>query len=60
MLNALRLYSRASLRADGGATAVEYGLMVGLIALVIAGAVALVGTQVQGLFQSFLDGMRWG
>ena len=35
-----------------GATAVEYGLMVGLIAVVIIGVVGLLGTQISTLFQS--------
>jgi pilus assembly protein Flp/PilA len=37
---------------DRGATAVEYGLMVGLIAVVIAAAVAGFGQGVLGLFAS--------
>ena len=36
---------------EKGATAVEYGLMVGLIAVVIIAAVALLGTQLDGLFR---------
>jgi pilus assembly protein Flp/PilA len=40
----------ASLRGDRGATAVEYGLMVGLIAIAILGAVTLLGKNVSGLF----------
>jgi len=39
------------LRDDRGATAVEYGLMVGLIAIVIIAAVTLLGTNVSSLFQ---------
>ena len=39
-------------REEKGATAVEYGLMVGLIAVVIIGAVTLLGTQLQGLFNT--------
>ncbi len=35
---------------DRGATAVEYGLLVGLIAVVIITAVALLGTNLNGLF----------
>ena len=39
------------LRSDErGATAVEYGLMVSLIALVIIGAVTVFGTNVSKLF----------
>lgn len=37
-------------RTEDGATAVEYGLMVALIAIVIMGAVAAVGTSLSGLF----------
>jgi len=35
---------------DRGATAVEYGLMVALIAVVIIGAVTTLGTKLSGLF----------
>ena len=37
-------------RAERGATAVEYGLMVALIALVIIAGVTAFGTSVKGLF----------
>ena len=37
-------------RDDTGATAVEYGLMVGLIAVAIIVAVTLLGTNLTGLF----------
>jgi pilus assembly protein Flp/PilA len=40
----------AALRGDRGATAVEYGLMVALIAVVIIVAVALIGTNLSTLF----------
>ena len=40
----------AALRSDRGATAVEYGLMVALIAIVIIVAVALIGTNLSTLF----------
>jgi pilus assembly protein Flp/PilA len=42
----------AAMRDDRGATAVEYGLMVGLIAVVIITVVGLLGKQVSTLFQS--------
>jgi pilus assembly protein Flp/PilA len=46
MVNALaRLW-----KDEDGATAVEYGLMVALIALVIVAAVTLLGTKLQTLF----------
>ena len=38
-------------RDDDGATAVEYGLMVTLIAVVIVGAVAAFGVSVSELFE---------
>lgn len=37
---------------EKGATAVEYGLMVALIAVVIIGAVTLLGTNLSALFSS--------
>ncbi len=38
------------LRDEQGATAVEYGLMVALIAIVIIAAVTLLGTNLSNLF----------
>ncbi len=35
-----------------GATAVEYALIASLVAAVVAGSVAVLGTSVLGLFQS--------
>ncbi len=35
-----------------GATAIEYGLIAGLIAVVIVGAVTTLGTTVQGKFNA--------
>lgn len=40
----------AALRSDRGATAVEYGLMVGLIAAVIIAVVTVLGGKVSTLF----------
>jgi pilus assembly protein Flp/PilA len=42
-------------RDDRGATAVEYGLMVALIAVVIIGAVAAIGTNLGQVFQTVAD-----
>ncbi|MCW2700255.1 MAG: Flp/Fap pilin component [Blastococcus sp.] len=39
-------------RDEKGATAVEYGLMVGLIAVVIIGAVTLLGGELKSLFET--------
>jgi len=38
-------------RDDHGATAVEYGIMVGLVAVVIVLAVTAFGSSVKGLFE---------
>ena len=40
---------------EKGATAVEYGLMVALIALVIIGAVTLLGGSLSSLFVTISD-----
>ncbi len=42
-------------RDDKGATAVEYGLMVALIAVVIIGAVTAIGTSLTDVFQGVAD-----
>jgi pilus assembly protein Flp/PilA len=44
-------------RKDRGATAVEYGLLVGLIAVVIIAAVTLLGTQLKGMFTAITDAL---
>ena len=41
-----------SMRNEDGATAVEYGLMVSLIAVVIIGAVTLIGTSLDTIFRA--------
>jgi pilus assembly protein Flp/PilA len=46
----LAIKSYLRLTNERGATAVEYGLMVALIAAVIIGAVALIGTNLDTLF----------
>ena len=43
--------------SDRGATAVEYGLIVALIAAIIIGTVATVGEDVNDAFQAVVDGM---
>ncbi|MCG5486220.1 MAG: Flp family type IVb pilin [Sinorhizobium meliloti] len=42
-------------RNESGATAIEYGLIAGLIAVAIIGAVGLVGTDVTAAFQAIAD-----
>ena len=65
MVNAMgRLYvilgffqDRFEGRKDRGATAVEYGLLVGLIAVVIIVAVTALGGQLKVLFNSIVSGI---
>jgi pilus assembly protein Flp/PilA len=45
----------AILREDRGATAVEYGLIVALIAAVIVATVALLGTEINNAFTTVLN-----
>ncbi len=44
-------------RDDRGATAVEYGLIVALIAAVIIGTVLILGQQVKNAFQDVVNSM---
>jgi len=52
MLTALRIW-----RGEKGATAVEYGVMVALIAVVIIVTVALLGQQLVAVFQRVVDAL---
>jgi pilus assembly protein Flp/PilA len=45
-------FAKDRLREEKGATAVEYGLMVALIAVVIVVAVTALGSKLSGLFTS--------
>jgi pilus assembly protein Flp/PilA len=45
-------------KATKGATAVEYGLLVALIAAVIITVVGLLGSSIQAAFQKVLDGVN--
>lgn len=40
---------------EDGATAVEYGLIVALIAAIIVGVVATLGTDIKNAFQTVVD-----
>ncbi len=48
----MQTYVTGVLNRDRGATAVEYGLLVGLIALVIIVVVAALGTKLSHLFSN--------
>jgi len=50
MLTKLYVRTRNLMDSDEGATAVEYGLMVALIAVVIIAAVTLIGTNLDAVF----------
>ena len=49
------LTARMNVKSERGATAVEYGLMVALIAAVIIAAVALLGNNTKDTFQCTAD-----
>jgi pilus assembly protein Flp/PilA len=44
-------------REERGATAVEYGLLVALIAAVIVVVVATLGTKIEAAFQTIVDAL---
>ena len=48
---AATIYQIQNRRDERGATAVEYGLLVGLIAVVIIAAVTLLGTNLNAMFE---------
>ena len=50
-------FARERMREEKGATAVEYGLMVGLIAAVIITTVMLLGGQLNTLFQRVVNAL---
>ena len=51
MKNLVERVRRLGTRRDDGASAVEYGLLVALIAVIIAGAVAILGTTLRSSVQ---------
>jgi len=48
---------KSMIRDEEGATMVEYGLLVALIALVALGAVKTIGTNLSGLFTSVANSL---
>jgi pilus assembly protein Flp/PilA len=54
---ASRLRSALASRQERGATAVEYGLLVALIAAVIVVIVATLGQQISGAFQTIVTAL---
>ena len=57
-LETFAMVARDRMREEKGATAVEYGLMVGLIAAVIIATVIILGGQLDALFQRIVQGLR--
>lgn len=45
------------LRDEEGATAIEYGIIAGLIAAVLVTVLTSLGTTIQGKFQQILDAL---
>jgi pilus assembly protein Flp/PilA len=56
MLKALVKF-QGRLTEERGATAVEYGLMVALIAVVVIAAVTLIGTRLNTIFQTVANAL---
>jgi pilus assembly protein Flp/PilA len=50
MYDYMRIRFRALAKSERGASAVEYGLLVALIAVIIIGAVTLLGTNLRDVF----------
>ena len=55
MLTRLYVQLSALRREERGATAVEYGMLVALIAAIIVAVVAILGTEIKAAFQSVVD-----
>jgi pilus assembly protein Flp/PilA len=56
MLTALYVRARNWAQSDEGATALEYGILVALIALVITGGVLAFGNEIDAFFESIAVG----
>lgn len=57
-MKTLMSYIQAYTTQEDGATALEYGLLAALIAVVIIGAVTTLGTEVSNTFDSVAGGME--
>jgi pilus assembly protein Flp/PilA len=60
MLQMLKTYMDAHWYREEGATAVEYGIMVALIAVVIIVTVTALGTRLDGVFATVRDSLPGG
>src|SRR5579872_236917 len=54
----MRLYIKKFLSNEDGATAIEYGLIASLIAVVIIGAVSVVGTKLTATFNEVASNLN--
>ena len=54
----MRQLLKSFLNDDGGATAIEYGLIAGLIAVVIVAALTQLGTKLNAKFSGVADGLN--
>lgn len=59
-MHALYYRALAALKREDGATAVEYGIMVAGIAVLIIGVVFALGGQLEKLFQIVVDALPGG
>jgi len=53
----MKKFVSSFLKDESGATAIEYGLIAGLIAVVIIGALGLIGTNVSTKFNSIASNL---
>ena len=56
-LVSLIAFAKDRMQEEKGATAVEYGLLVGLIAVAIIFTVGVLGDQLDALFQTVVDAL---
>ena len=49
---------RTFLKDDSGVTAIEYGLIAGLIAVVIIAVITTIGTDLTNLFENISGGLQ--
>jgi pilus assembly protein Flp/PilA len=57
-VNYLRIQLAAKVRSERGASAVEYGLLVALIAIIIIVAVTLLGNNLSGVFDKAANSIK--
>lgn len=48
---------RAFIKREDGASAIEYALIAGLVAVVLIGALTLLGTELEGVFEAITDAL---